>query len=839
MGGVSGKEARGSHVSCTPREEQGEEEDEEPELGRARSVDTETQQAPADAAKTILQFTSAVYFVEEEEGKVVIDVMRLGSQSGRASCLFSTADGSGKAGERYDAFDGELVFESGVMRQSFEVEIVQGDQWEATLEFKVCLSGPEDCTLGLYLHTCRVKVIDSNTFPTSKYPEVAQGLEAVKSVGGFMLFREYCKMNYGVKGIAWRTNLCLVMDQIRNLYLFYKLAAMAYMLNVVFENVEKNPSFTIGQRAQVALWIGAGYILPMAVLHAWDLVRIGIDISGHSRGFMQTSLIRKYLNYDEQSRDEVSITEIQIAVREDAVDMAEGYMALLSLLNLTGKLLVMLYFTLLENPHTLTTVMIMPGLMLVWGCFRHSTLREAIEKTDDLERYMLAYVGNIHRNYRLISNYQQRPKVNDAFAQKVVAWRSGLFSPHMVKTNNHYFTEWLGPVFVGIYIMTQATNVLTGVLGPGTFVATLSVFGEISGDFSAGYDELMKISSVVGALQGVTELMNRKTNLMSWKTVNRHRRENTKRARDAIVQDQCNSDHSFPTDLMTLNFKGVGFSFPSGKAVLKGVDLSVLQGSMVAIELGGDHGGGRQTFLRLIAHELFPSVGEVFIPTHLRILHVSQEPLILDGSMLQNLNFGCNSDDDVNLERVEKVLRSVGSEKLLHKLQQNVSASNDDFEDLSDFEFDDSGYSLNCCAGETSDERDDLGDWQKALSYTETVYIHLARAFIMNPEVMILQRPLLHFSAAKQDKILNLIREHVDNRGLGLPPETVSSRRPRTVFVSVENNHHARQADVVWKMQELKECSEKTSTVVVVNLGSAGETCRAPWPPSYSKDNFY
>ena len=124
--------------------------------------------------------------------------------------------------------------------------------------------------------------------------------------------------------------------------------------------------------------------------------------------------------------------------------------------------------------------------------------------------------------------------------------------------------------------------------------------------------------------------------------VNRRRRENTKRARDAVIQDQRNSAHPFPTDFIPFHFQDVGFSFPSGKAVLKGVDLTVLQGSMVAIELGGDHGGGRQTFLRLIAHELFPSKGEIFIPTHLRILHVSQEPLILDGSMLQNLTFGCN-----------------------------------------------------------------------------------------------------------------------------------------------------------------------------------------------------
>ena len=38
--------------------------------------------------------------------------------------------------------------------------------------------------------------------------------------------------------------------------------------------------------------------------------------------------------------------------------------------------------------------------------------------------------------------------------------------------------------------------------------------------------------------------------------------------------------------------------------------------------------------------------------------------------------------------------------------------------------------------------QDDNESWSETLTYSEKVKIHLARALIMNPEVLVLQRPL-------------------------------------------------------------------------------------------------
>ena len=94
---------------------------------------------------------------------------------------------SAKAGRSYKHTEGELVFEPGLFRQSIEIETVGNPLWSPTLEYKVQLYDPEGCTLGLYLQTARVKVIDRNPFPTSKYADQAsaQGL----SESGFVILR--------------------------------------------------------------------------------------------------------------------------------------------------------------------------------------------------------------------------------------------------------------------------------------------------------------------------------------------------------------------------------------------------------------------------------------------------------------------------------------------------------------------------------------------------------------------------------------------------------------------------------------------------------------------------
>eukprot|EP00913_Durusdinium_trenchii_P029892 g28009.t1 len=53
----------------------------------------------------------------------------------------------------------------------------------------------------------------------------------------------------------------------------------------------------------------------------------------------------------------------------------------------------------------------------------------------------------------------------------------------------------------------------------------------------------------------------------------------------------------------------------------------------------------------------------------------------------------------------------------------------------------------------------------------------------MNPEVMILHKPLEHFDHIFARRVVDLLREFVDLRGIEKPQDTLHLRRPRPVSV--------------------------------------------------------
>merc|ERR1712176_365485 len=85
--------------------------------------------------------------------------------------------------------------------------------------------------------------------------------------------------------------------------------------------------------------------------------------------------------------------------------------------------------------------------------------------------------------------------------------------------------------------------------------------------------------------------------------------------------------------------------------------------------------------------------------------------------------------------------------------------------------------------GDQTDSRSSaISLWPLKMTYTEKAKLHLARALIMNAEVLVLQRPLSHYDEETGIGVLQLVREHVLGRGLMMPKESAGRRRPRTCF---------------------------------------------------------
>ena len=63
-------------------------------------------------------------------------------------------------------------------------ELYFGCHSDSGFTHQVRIKGPDNCELGKYLHTCRVKIIDDDKFPSNKYGEqIEEGHQVVPMFG--------------------------------------------------------------------------------------------------------------------------------------------------------------------------------------------------------------------------------------------------------------------------------------------------------------------------------------------------------------------------------------------------------------------------------------------------------------------------------------------------------------------------------------------------------------------------------------------------------------------------------------------------------------------------------
>jgi ABC-type uncharacterized transport system fused permease/ATPase subunit len=305
---------------------------------------------------------------------------------------------------------------------------------------------------------------------------------------------------------------------------------------------------------------------------------------------------------------------------------------------------------------------------------------------------------------------------------------------------------------------------------------------------------------------------------------NRKRRALTSMSLEQLVKGDATLQCPL-VDAIPIEVRNITLQHPLFPPLLRHANVSAQQGSLICV--AGPHGSGRHTFLRALAFKEFPSDGIIFIPSHLRVIHVSLDPVILKRSAWQNLTFSCPDADPL---RVVEILKLLG---LKHTLQ--VVAK-----DLERLELLTDELKLHCededskCEHSALPDGDDARHWQHRLTHSEIAKIHLVRAFIANPEVLILQRPYRQFSEIHEGHHINGEREilkgaiydHISHRGLFMPIETVTRRRPRTVFFTAESKAQEEESDVIWRLDH------NTLRSMSMSLGRGRERLKRQQSPS-------
>lgn len=179
-----------------------------------------------------------------------------------------------------------------------------------------------------------------------------------------------------------------------------------------------------------------------------------------------------------------------------------------------------------------------------------------------------------------------------------------------------------------------------------------------------------------------------------------------------------------------VEMRGVTFGY-GGEPLLRGIDLVVRRGQRVGIV--GPNGSGKTTIVKLILGILAPDGGEVLVDSvplaeidlpalRRQVGVVLQEPMILAGTLLDNIAYG---DDSPNLERAQRAARIAGLDELVRSRAGGWSSP--------------------------------IGDRGGALSGGQRQKIALARAVYGDPVLLVLDEPSNHLDEQSVTTMLDAL----------------------------------------------------------------------------------
>lgn len=261
-------------------------------------------------------------------------------------------------------------------------------------------------------------------------------------------------------GLRMKISVALIIDQMHNAYMALKLWLNIYLVDVVFskEPEAKDKLLVPNQQLDTAILVGFLFCSPMVALFFLEAFKIHMDIDGHVQEDLQKKLFRKFLNYSEESRVEVPATIMLKAIQQNAEKLAQGINYVMDLFQVIGQLLVLSCFTLAESPEVWWVVVAMPVLMIIFSMLRMGTTERMRANAASAAKELTVFFTKACDQYPLISDYFQRPMMNDTFAAMCEHVRQANIPDKLAGNSNKYFPKILGPAMVGLSLLWCLTR---------------------------------------------------------------------------------------------------------------------------------------------------------------------------------------------------------------------------------------------------------------------------------------------------------------------------------------------------------------------------------------------
>eukprot|EP00928_Gymnodinium_smaydae_P057304 TRINITY_DN4055_c0_g1_i1.p1 TRINITY_DN4055_c0_g1~~TRINITY_DN4055_c0_g1_i1.p1 ORF type:complete len:853 (-),score=99.62 TRINITY_DN4055_c0_g1_i1:245-2803(-) len=741
---------------------------------------------PLEATPTDkLMFMMKSYICEADDPKVDVHVVRLGNRTSTSSVHFKTVAGSAKAGQVYAETSGSLTFQPGESSKTISVPLLDERRWLSTQDFFVSLSDATEADLAVNLRVARIRVINTHIFPSNRCKKhlnskinvlYAAGNEGHVQAHSWAHMLEYFKLNLRSKTVLIGSLKCVVADQVCNGMMFGKIFVQMYLVDNILTKytLPEHSEAPVSEYMMHLTVVAVIYLAFVALDHLLDYRRCFWKVGGTSRHFLQANLVKKYVTYTDSSRSQVPPSILLNACTSASPRLVtEGFGKLFPILKGVGNILLLAIFQVSQIGIVgLVPFVVCPLLVVIFTKLRAKTTSNTMINENRAEIELIDHVGRTSDNVRLLTDYSQRVDAVERFEATVRKRNSAMTNAAAVNVNNEAFPAWMREVLVtafivsaGHYIISQDESLSFLMSAPriGAFLATVQVINNICASFTVVFNSFFKMIDAFTHLNLITWLLNLPTEERGLMVQSRRVLANSEQAWSVaqarnfvpefkeFLSRKCLSR---ALDTIPIKVEGVKVQF-EGSLLELCFDCEIWQGELVAV-VGKGVGSGRNTFLKMLAGVMTPANGMIFIPSHLRVLHVTGEPLFLNKrNLLANLCLGLPaSDHEKAIPRVHAILKQLG--------------------------LDDDVLSLVCVDGKAR-------CWSQYFSRQSCQLLNLARALIPSPEVMIVHNPLVAIAPKYVMLVESALRSFVDERGLMEDGGRFLQRHPRTCVMSLND----------------------------------------------------
>jgi len=765
------------------------------------------------------------------------------------------------------------------------VKIIPSSAYSGVLELgcRIDDKSAEGCSIGKYLHSCTLKIIDLTTFPTASLEEnVKHGNEEsianvspTELIGGFV---ELCWTNPVVRQGTIKVILT-------HQYMSFVAVLNIFIMLFVIRTLNDDSKSQETKRGEMVLYASM-WFFPFIVSHYLSYRKNYWKVGGSLRKQLQVLLLKKFLNYTDASRGEVATEQLLMGMVRDVSDsVVHGYIDVVNLV--FGTLLRIVYlimamvFIAFTSPtgikiEPIIAILSIPAFILIFLKFRQKKMFTLRQDQFDVENAGVKHVISTVINYQVIADYDRRTYMVQKYEKLLNGVNKANNEYNANVTNSNHFAPWLTTTLVALYFIIGGDEVISGDTLLSTFLSTIALFRSIGGEFEKAYLLSLSITSSYASIASLTHFLNLPIDTADRLHANRARRKFGRELREKELKKIRSGNPTLSpgpnetvVDVLPIIVKDISFQYnrplkneyhltvkfekavaamklakskakqqeelmgisktkdlevgggyiDAGRAVgaavgvaankivpeldveeqgavklqslirkssvraehkrrvfmdrggLDNVCMDIEQGHLVAIL--GDHAQGKGTLMRLLAGQVFPRLknGSVlFVPPHLRIVQVNENPYILGGeSVFGNVMYGIKIGPGADLARAK-----IRAKEILRRLDVSKPLQTEYFE-----------------------LQGHLGPSGTRITRVDRQIISLARAFVMNPEMLVIHKADALLDDDHAHRVSDMFKEYVEMRGVCMDPdEALFKRRKRTLVFTARKEEFTDIADI-------------------------------------------